>query len=188
VIQVVTDSAAACKAAGKLIETKWPHITWSPCTAHCLDLFLEDIGRLQPVKDLLENARLICKTIGNHHRTHALFTSLTDLSLLRPCDTRFGTNFIMLSRMLEVRKALEQTVSHEVWDLWVDSLAAALRDVPHEVKSLIHDSRDGGFWSKIQELVDIMAPVMSTLRLFDGNMPVVGKVYWACFKVIPLAM
>ena len=41
---VITDSAAVCKAAGSEIERAYPAITWLPCTAHALDLLLEDMG------------------------------------------------------------------------------------------------------------------------------------------------
>ncbi len=41
VLQVVTDSAENCKQAGRLLERKYKGLTWVPCAAHCLDLFLE---------------------------------------------------------------------------------------------------------------------------------------------------
>lgn len=44
--QVVTDSAANCKVAGRLVEEKYPHITWSPCVAHMCDLWLEDLFKM----------------------------------------------------------------------------------------------------------------------------------------------
>ncbi len=46
VVQVCMDSAAVCKAAGCKLEVHFPHITFIPCTAHCLDLLLEDMGKL----------------------------------------------------------------------------------------------------------------------------------------------
>lgn len=45
--QVVTDSAANCKAAGRLVEEEFPHITWSPCVAHVCDLWLEDMFKIE---------------------------------------------------------------------------------------------------------------------------------------------
>ncbi|XP_059076459.1 uncharacterized protein LOC131043284 [Cryptomeria japonica] len=47
VVQVVTDNAAACVAACKLLQARHPSLFWSPCAAHCLDLLLEDIGKLR---------------------------------------------------------------------------------------------------------------------------------------------
>jgi hypothetical protein len=56
-LQVLTDSAAACKAAGALIEARWPHITWSPCAAHVCDLAIEDIFKLDLFKSLFEETK-----------------------------------------------------------------------------------------------------------------------------------
>jgi Protein of unknown function (DUF 659) len=43
VVQVLTDNAANCKAAGAIIMAKYPGMFWSPCVAHVCDLALEDI-------------------------------------------------------------------------------------------------------------------------------------------------
>ncbi len=44
VIQVITDSAAVYKAAGRLVEQKFSWITWTPCTPHCLAYSLKMWG------------------------------------------------------------------------------------------------------------------------------------------------
>ena len=44
VVQIVTNSAAACKAASALVTKDYPHITWTACASHLLDMLLEDIG------------------------------------------------------------------------------------------------------------------------------------------------
>ena len=44
IVQVVTDNEASFKVAGMLLMEKRRHLLWSPCTAHCIDLMLEDIG------------------------------------------------------------------------------------------------------------------------------------------------
>jgi hypothetical protein len=46
VVQVCMDSAAVCKAAGCKLEARFPHITFTPCTPHCLDVLLDDMGKL----------------------------------------------------------------------------------------------------------------------------------------------
>ncbi|GAV88964.1 DUF659 domain-containing protein [Cephalotus follicularis] len=43
VVQVVTDNAPVCKAAGLLIETQYPHMFWTPCVVHTLNLALKNI-------------------------------------------------------------------------------------------------------------------------------------------------
>ena len=47
VVQLVTNNGANYKAAGKLLIKRIPTLFWTPCAAHCLDLMLEDIGKLK---------------------------------------------------------------------------------------------------------------------------------------------
>ncbi|KAI3768637.1 hypothetical protein L2E82_19467 [Cichorium intybus] len=44
VLQVVTDNAANCKAAGKEVEKVHKHIFWSPCCVHTLNLIFKDLA------------------------------------------------------------------------------------------------------------------------------------------------
>eukprot|EP00261_Vitis_vinifera_P040221 XP_019081464.1 PREDICTED: uncharacterized protein LOC104882034 [Vitis vinifera] len=53
VIQVITDNHSSYVMAGRLLELKRPHLYWTPCAAHCLDLMLEDIGKLPNIKRTL---------------------------------------------------------------------------------------------------------------------------------------
>ena len=46
VVQVVTDNASVNTTAASLLTAKRPSIFWNGCAAHCLDLMLEDIGKL----------------------------------------------------------------------------------------------------------------------------------------------
>jgi hypothetical protein len=62
------DSAAICKVAGRKLEARFPHITFTPCTLHCLDLLFEDMGKLDWVSSVIAEARTVLKFITNHHR------------------------------------------------------------------------------------------------------------------------
>ncbi|PKU70918.1 hypothetical protein MA16_Dca021037 [Dendrobium catenatum] len=56
VVQVITDNAPVCRAAGLLVEQTYPHIFWTPCVVHTLNLALKS-----PQKDLeVSNMRKIC--------------------------------------------------------------------------------------------------------------------------------
>ncbi len=68
-VQVCMDSAAVCKAAGRKLEACFPHITFTPCTPHCLDLLLEDIGKLDWVSSVIAEARTALKININHHKS-----------------------------------------------------------------------------------------------------------------------
>jgi hypothetical protein len=155
VTQVVSDSAAACKAAGTLVAARFPHITWTPCTAHCLDLLLEDIGSLAWAKDTLKEAKGLVHFLTNHHKSLAIFRTHSELELLKPAETRFATAFMLMDRLVEVKQALEETVVDREWRAWVDGSSAALRDAAEDVKSLVsvaqclQDRSDAAFLSSI---------------------------------------
>jgi len=67
IIQVVIDSAEVCKAISRLAEQEFSWITWTPCTPHCLDLFLEDVGKLPWAAEVVAEAKAVVKFITNHH-------------------------------------------------------------------------------------------------------------------------
>eukprot|EP00253_Pinus_taeda_P017244 PITA_17244 len=66
VVQVVTDNAANYVSVGKMLMERHPTLFWTPCAAHCLDLLLEDMGKLSFIKEALDMARSIPKFIYNH--------------------------------------------------------------------------------------------------------------------------
>ncbi|KAJ9542134.1 hypothetical protein OSB04_028640 [Centaurea solstitialis] len=43
VVQIINDNAANCKSAGEIIERQFPHIYWTPCVVHTLNLALKNI-------------------------------------------------------------------------------------------------------------------------------------------------
>ncbi|GAU49563.1 hypothetical protein TSUD_191890 [Trifolium subterraneum] len=48
VVQVITDNAPVCKAAGSIVENMHPHIFWTPCVVHTLNLALKNICSPSP--------------------------------------------------------------------------------------------------------------------------------------------
>lgn len=93
-------------------------------------------------------------------------------------DTRFGTNFLMLGRLVEVHQKLKQMVADDKWHAWEQtqkntSEAAGVRNLINQ------DS----FWVLVEGIVEAVTPMMSLLRLVDSPTPCMGKVYNNCFLV-----
>lgn len=44
VVQVITNNAKNCKAAGMLVEARYGHIFWTPCAVHSLNLMLKKMA------------------------------------------------------------------------------------------------------------------------------------------------
>ncbi|RVW13361.1 hypothetical protein CK203_095743 [Vitis vinifera] len=111
VIQVITDNHSSYVMAGRLLELKRPHLYWTPCAAHCLDLMLEDIGKLPNIKRTLERAISLNGYIYNRSGLLNMMRRFTgQRELLRPAKTRFATAFITLSRLHEQKKQFEEDV------------------------------------------------------------------------------
>jgi hypothetical protein len=177
VIQVVTDSATVCKAAGRLVEQKFSWITWTLCTPHCLDLLLEDVGKLPWAAEVVAKAKAVVKFITNHHRSQALFRGKSALDLLKLGDTRFATNFIMLDRMLEVREALQELVVGREWREWNRKFNHS--DDGDEVRDCVLRSE---FWKNLEKVLALTKGMVALLRECDRRVPIAGEVYVAMFN------
>ena len=44
VVQVITDNAKTCKAAGVVVEARYGNMFWTPCTIHSLNLVMKAIN------------------------------------------------------------------------------------------------------------------------------------------------
>jgi Protein of unknown function (DUF 659)/hAT family C-terminal dimerisation region len=178
VVQVVTDNAANCKAAWPIISEKYSHIVCSPCAAHCLDLLLEDWGKLF-IASVVRDAVDIVQFINGHDGSRALMLKHSPgKGLLRPASTRFGTNVIMLQRLLELKANLQEMVASRSYKDWVKT--KYYQNLSNPITQLV-TSED--FWAKCQMYVDFNMPVYELLRLIDGRSPVIGKVYYRMFQI-----
>lgn len=60
------------------------HVTFTGCTAHILDLLLEDIGKLDWVKPVINDARAAVKLIKGATKPRELYRELGGMALLLP--------------------------------------------------------------------------------------------------------
>ena len=66
VVAVVTDNADNFKAVGRILHEKNPHIVWVPFIAHCIDLIMEDIGKVEEIHKTIEEGKTVTGLIYNH--------------------------------------------------------------------------------------------------------------------------
>ncbi|KAG8493304.1 hypothetical protein CXB51_010855 [Gossypium anomalum] len=109
IVQIVTDNETAMKAAGKKLTLKRKHLYWTSCIAHCLDLYLEDIGKKPSVAKVLDEAKKVTCFIYNHIWTVDLMKKYTQgKQILRPALTRFATHFIQLEEITRQKQGLRE--------------------------------------------------------------------------------
>jgi hypothetical protein len=106
VVQIVTDNGANFKAAGRLLERKIPHLFWTPCAAHCLDLMLEDIGKIGEFKKCISYARQVTTFIYRHGKLLDATREKIGGDLVRPAVTRFATSFLTLQSIYKHKQVL----------------------------------------------------------------------------------
>jgi hypothetical protein len=171
VVQVITDNAPVCKAAGLIIEGRYDNIFWTPCIVHNLNLILEEIdNKVSWIKEVTGDAREIIKFITNHHQSQAIFREYSKLELLKVAETRYASNFVMLRRLVEVKHALVSMVVSQLWIEW--------RQADSERGSMVRRlCLDEDWWSKVDFLLKFTTPAFELLRSADTDQPFLGEVY-----------
>jgi len=100
-MHMVINNTSNYVIANKLLVEEFPSIIWSPCAAHCINLILQDVGKLQSICFVINHASSITKYIYNHYYPLYLMRKLTKRKeKFRPAPTRFATNFIDLQSIL----------------------------------------------------------------------------------------
>ncbi|KAF1885670.1 hypothetical protein Lal_00039518 [Lupinus albus] len=57
VVQIITDYEQTLKATSQKLMEKRPHLYWCACSAHCLDICLEDIGKKKNVPKIIGGSK-----------------------------------------------------------------------------------------------------------------------------------
>jgi hypothetical protein len=86
VIQVITDNATNCKGVGKIFERVHPHIFWSGCLVHTLNLLMHDIVKHREcgwINQLYKRGKQLIKFITGHTRVNYFYNTHSRLRLLK---------------------------------------------------------------------------------------------------------
>ncbi|XP_059645586.1 uncharacterized protein LOC132287100 [Cornus florida] len=163
VIQVVTDSESSNKYAGRMLEKEHPHLYWTPCAAHCLDLMLEDIGKISSISRTMQRAVELNSYIYMRPKLLNIMRNFTHKKeLLRPAKTRFATCFITLSSIHKQKNNLRKMFTSEEWNRskW------AKEEAGKRVASYVLMP---SFWNNIVFSLKVSGPLIPVLRLVDGE-------------------
>ncbi|CAH1447615.1 unnamed protein product [Lactuca virosa] len=156
------------------IEAKYPHIYWTPCAAHCIDLMLEDIFTVTHLKKTLDKAIAVNTYIYN--RTLLLnmlrdFTGQRDM--IRPAKTRFATALLTLNCFRSHKTSLKKLFTSEAWN---KSRFKGEEGGTQCVTTIFSSS----FWINIDIAVKVGEPLLAVLRLVDSERkPAMGYIYEA---------
>ncbi|GBG60418.1 hypothetical protein CBR_g5594 [Chara braunii] len=158
---ICTDSFSGNKSAATMLreDPQFQQIYRIPCTAHCMDLFMQDVGDQPWATNAIKKTNKVVKFFRNHRRPRsALRIELTKQKgqkvrvILRPAQTRFGTHYVMLDRLITCEKVVRRVV---LADSWTDMASQPyLRRDAAEVEKLVTDK---AFWDEIRKLHAVLA-------------------------------
>ncbi|XP_039128985.1 uncharacterized protein LOC120265161 [Dioscorea cayenensis subsp. rotundata] len=112
VVHMITDNAANYKAAGRLLNEKYPNIMWTPCATHCLNLMLKDIAKMPHIENLAQRASSNTVFVYNHKWTLGWLRNIKGwIEILRLGDTRFATTFIDLKSLHDHKCDLQAMIT-----------------------------------------------------------------------------
>ncbi|CAI5530798.1 unnamed protein product [Closterium sp. Naga37s-1] len=123
IVAFCMDGGSNCAVACQTLVAEWPHIQIVPCATHVLDLLMEDVGKLGWAKGVVDRAGEMSSFVRNHHWTWGYLRTLelvegTVMQALKPAGTRFGTQYITVSRLCALRNSLTQMVLSDLWKDW----------------------------------------------------------------------
>ncbi|GBG81536.1 hypothetical protein CBR_g32525 [Chara braunii] len=123
IVDVVMDNARVCAKAGKMVEAKYPGIFSVGCTAHALDLALEDMYKCMDwMKAVVDKGNQVGKFFTKVDKVRAMYNKIANAQLKRPAVARFATNFKMLQSLKTGRNPSALCVGNAAW---VEKLASS---------------------------------------------------------------
>eukprot|EP00262_Sarcandra_glabra_P005198 TRINITY_DN16554_c0_g1_i3.p1 TRINITY_DN16554_c0_g1~~TRINITY_DN16554_c0_g1_i3.p1 ORF type:complete len:135 (-),score=2.23 TRINITY_DN16554_c0_g1_i3:56-460(-) len=92
---------------------KRPRLYWTLCAAHCIDLILEDIGKVH-LKTVAKARRVVVFMYKHALLLHHMRKAIGG-NLIRPAITRFATAFFTLQSLYGKREELRSFVTSAQW-------------------------------------------------------------------------
>ncbi|CAI5494801.1 unnamed protein product [Closterium sp. Naga37s-1] len=154
-------------AVNQLIR-EWLHIQDVPCATHVLDLLMADVGKMGWAKPAVDKGGEISSFIRNHHWTQGYLRTPelvegTVLQALKPAGTRFGTNYITISRLYAMRGSFTSMVLSDMWKEW----AAGERKKPCDHFSAL--ILDAAWWKTAEIFTALLKLPYNAMRQTDGH-------------------
>ncbi|VYS48098.1 unnamed protein product [Arabidopsis thaliana] len=116
VVKVVTDNASNYVKASQLSMANRPHLYWTPCAAHCIDLMLEDIGKISEVKTVITQ----CIFKNDYIYGHTSLVNMMRKNHKRWKSAKIGCNtvcyvFHTIGQYHKQRKNLRNSATSQEW-------------------------------------------------------------------------
>jgi Protein of unknown function (DUF 659)/hAT family C-terminal dimerisation region len=177
VVQVVMDNAT--RSSWPIIQAACPWVVCTPCWPHCLDLLLEDIGKLPFFRFILKDVNRLRMFLRNKGMALHVYRTYATHAIASPGATRFRSLLIMLSSLLRMKDAVVKTLVDGNLRAYIGKYKnqkARPRDGEDEGKALgvrFQELQalalDDEFWERCKLAQDIMLPIGKLQAFTDSN-------------------
>ncbi|CAI5949696.1 unnamed protein product [Closterium sp. NIES-64] len=177
VVTLCFDGGSNYAAACRVLMREYPHIEHIPCATHVLDLLMEDIGKKGWAKDIVTRGDTLISFVRNHHFTRGYMRSPLvnggkGKQVLKSAGTRFGTNYIAINRLCEVRAGLTQMVLSDEWVEWTPAADRAGADTFKD------NILDAAWWTRAEFFAKLMRLPFVVMRKTDSDSKgMMGRLY-----------
>ncbi|XP_050232750.1 uncharacterized protein LOC126681279 [Mercurialis annua] len=163
VLQVITHGEKHYIAAGKRLMDTFPSLYWAPCAAHCIDLILEDMGKLEWINAVIEQAKSVTRFVYNHSTVLNLMRKFTGgKDIVQQGLTRSATNFTMLQRMADFKLSLQTMITSQEWI-----------DCPYAKQlggsAMLEIIGNRSFWSSCILIIRLTSPLLRVLGIASSK-------------------
>lgn len=165
---------------GSIVESKYPHIFWTPCVVHCVNLaFCEPTEKSAHYDQciwlqLCAHVHDIQKFVNTHDMVKAIFKRHTKLQLLSVAETRFASHYVVAERMKALKDALEQMVMDPYFRVLFRSPKNPIDIKARECKERILSDT---WWDKLDYFLKFGGPIYEMIRIGDRDAPVLHLIY-----------
>lgn len=177
ILQVVSDNEEQFFVAGKRLMDTFPTLYCTPCVTHCVDLILEDFGKLEWISSIIEQARSITKFVYRYSVVLNMMKKFTFGSdIVKLGVTHFATNFMTLKKMAELKLCLQSMVTSQEW-----------MDCPYSKKpgglTMLHIVSNRSFWSSCILISRLTNPLLRVLRIVGSQKrAAMGYIYAGMYR------
>ncbi|XP_068669482.1 uncharacterized protein [Aristolochia californica] len=178
VIQVITNNTGIHVIAGKRLTETFPTMFWTPCTARCVNMILEEFEKVEKISATIDHAQAITRFIYNHSMVLNMMRKFTDgKELLLPFVSRVATNFLALHHMVTLKDNLKAMFASQEW---IDCQYSKSRAGIVASGLVVSDP----FWSQCITIVNLTEPLLRVLKMVNSDdRPAMGCIFEGMYRV-----
>ncbi|CAI0465556.1 unnamed protein product [Linum tenue] len=151
------DTSAISHTAKALLSEKRPNMFWSSCATHTINLMLQGISNIPRFKKIVDQAKGFTIFIYGHHRTLECMRSFTKKrEIIRPCVTRFASQFLTLQSLLDKKDSLMKMVVDAKWENIKDTSSKKGKEAYDTILSVM-------FWNGVEVFLKVFEPLVKLL-------------------------